>query len=83
MKLGEVIVELWLARRLGLPLNWAAGVTTRDQRRDRIRAAILAKGLANDVAGKRPNKTPETWAQLFQRVYGRQLDAQTAENTGT
>jgi hypothetical protein len=83
MKLGEVIVELWLARRLGLPLSWAAGVTTRDQRRETIRAAILAKGLANDVAGKRPNKTPETWAQVFQRVYARPLNESPTESTGT
>jgi hypothetical protein len=68
MKLGEVIVELWLARRLGLPLNWAAGVTTRDQRRDKIRAAILDRNLADAVAGNAKGK-PETWAQLFQRVY--------------
>lgn len=68
MKLGEVIVELWLARRLGLPLNWAAGVTTRDQRRETIRAAILDRNLADAVAGNAKGK-PETWAQLFQRVY--------------
>jgi hypothetical protein len=68
MKLGEVIVELWLARRLGLPLSWAAGVTTRDQRRDKIRAAILDRNLADAVAGNAKGK-PETWAQLFQRVY--------------
>ena len=80
---ARVVVEAWMAQRLGLPMSWDAGVTTCEDRREKIRAAILAKGLANDVAGKRPNKTPETWAQLFQRVYGRQLDAQTAENTGT
>ena len=68
MKLGEVIVELWLARRLGLPLSWAAGVTTRDQRRDKIRAAIVDRNLADAVAGSAKGK-PETWAQLFQRVY--------------
>jgi hypothetical protein len=68
MKLGEVIVELWLARRLGLPLSWAAGVTTRDQRRDKIRAAILDRNLADAVVGNAKGK-PETWAQLFQRVY--------------
>ena len=68
MKLGEVIVELWLARRLGLPLSWAAGVTTRDQRRETIRAAIFDRNLADAVAGNAKGK-PETWAQLFQRVY--------------
>ncbi len=68
MKLGEVIVELWLARRLGLPLSWAAGVTTRDQRREKIRAAILDRNLADAVAGNAKGK-PETWAQLFQRFY--------------
>ena len=75
MKLTEVIAEMWLARRLRLPLSWAAGVTTREMRRDRIRAAILERGLADATAGNAKGR-PETWAQVFQRIYRQPLHQQ-------
>ena len=75
MKLTEVIAELWLARRLGLPLSWAGGVTTREMRRDRIRAEILERGLADAIAGNAKGR-PETWAEVFQRIYRQPLQQQ-------
>lgn len=59
---------MWLARRLELPLSWAAGVTTREIRRDRIRAVILDRGLADRVAGTAKGR-PETWREIYERVY--------------
>lgn len=72
MNLGELVAEQWLARRLQIGLNWDSGVTTREQRRDLIRRAILLQGLANERAGFRRGY-PETWEQLFERVFRQPL----------
>ena len=72
MNISDLVVEQWLARRLQLGLNWASGVTTADQRRETIRLAILKKGIAEQRAGFRKGY-PETWAQLFRRIYRQPL----------
>lgn len=72
MTLADLIAEQWLASRLRMPKSWDAGVTTAEQRRERIRAAILEKNLQDERAGWR-NGYPETWAQLFQRVFRQPL----------
>lgn len=77
MKLASVVAELWIAYQLALPLSWAAGVTTRGQRCDRIRAEILGRNLADRAAGRRVNGSTETWAELFERVYQQPLRKET------
>jgi hypothetical protein len=61
--------EAWMARRLELPLDWDAGVTTAEQRREKIRAAIVDQQRDLSIAGKRKGQPAETWKALFERVY--------------
>lgn len=68
MILADLVAEQWLARRLQMPRSWDSGVTTAEQRRERIRAAILERNIQDTRAGWRQGN-PETWAQLFRRVY--------------
>jgi hypothetical protein len=65
--------ELWLARRLRE--HGAAvfeGVTDRDTRRERMRAAILEHGLAQVVVGRREGK-PCTYGEAFEILYEEKL----------
>jgi hypothetical protein len=66
--------EAWMANRLELPLSWAAGVTTAEQRREAIRTAILQQQRALTIAGKRKGKACETWKALFERTYRTSLN---------
>lgn len=71
--------ELWLAQRLRQ--HGAAvfdGVTDRDTRRERARAAILENGLASVVLGRGKSGKPMTYAQAFEALYGEPLDAKSA-----
>lgn len=61
--------ETWMSQQLGLPLDWDAGVTTAEQRREKIRTAILEQHRALTIAGKREGKPCETWKALFERSY--------------
>jgi hypothetical protein len=73
-------LELWLAQRLRQ--HGAAvfeGVTDRDTRRERVRAAILENGLASVVLGRREGK-PCTYAEAFVHVYGEPLIKSTTRN---
>lgn len=64
--------ETWIARRLRRP-DLFAGVTTADDRRERVRAAIVDGRMAEGIAGKRRDASCETWSDLFARVYGEPL----------
>lgn len=64
-----MINEAWMARKLELPLDWDAGVTTAEQRREKIRAAIVDQQRALSIAGKRKGQPAETWKALFERLY--------------
>lgn len=75
---ADVVIEAWMARKLGLPRSWDGGVTTRADRREKIRAVILEGAKAHTIAGRRPNKTPETWSELFRRVYREPLNVSEA-----
>jgi hypothetical protein len=77
----KLVVEAWMARRLGMPMSWDGGVTTREDRRERIRAAIVSSGREMAIAGRAAGKSCETWAQLFQRVYGQPVNQQPKERT--
>lgn len=69
----ELRHELWLGARLERHgVSVFAGDTTVEQRRDRVRAAILEHGLETVIAGSRDRK-PETYAQVFERLYGEPL----------
>jgi len=71
--------ELWLARRLrehGARIT--DGVTTREERRERMRAAILENGLASVVLGRGKSGKPMTYAQAFEALYSEPLEAKSA-----
>lgn len=74
MPIGPTIAtETWIARRLRRP-DLFAGVTTPDDRRERVRAAILEGRMAEAIAGKRTGQSAETWRELFGRIYGQALE---------
>lgn len=68
-----IATETWIARRLRRP-DLFAGVTTADDRRERVRAAILEGRMSEGIAGRRQGHECETWRQLFQRIYSQPLD---------
>lgn len=61
-------VERWIARQLGVELWRNVGVSSPETRRERIGERILELG-PETVAGRRAGQ-PETWGELFARVYG-------------
>lgn len=68
-----IAVESWIARRLGRP-DLFAGVTTADERRERVRQAILDARATHAIAGKRKVGGCLTWADLFAEQYGQPLE---------
>jgi hypothetical protein len=64
-----IATETWIARRLQRP-DLFAGVTTPDERRERIRQVIVDGRMAMAIAGKRAGQPAETWREVFERVYG-------------
>lgn len=68
-------IEHWIARRLGR-LDLLSGTTTADERRERIRQAILTGQHEEAIAGKRGGAACETWGELFARLYGEDLTGQ-------
>ncbi len=71
--------EHWMARKLGLPLDWDGGTTSGEQRREAIRESILRRCLNYATAGRNPQGQSETWAELFERLYGAPLDPTDSE----
>ena len=70
--------EIWLASRLG-NASLLSGVTNHALRRTRIRSAILDSGKALERVTNHPDRT-ETFAELFERMYGVPLVSEPAEN---
>lgn len=68
-------LERWIGMRLHEHI--AAGDTTPEVRRERVREAILSRNVANESAGLGPDGTQETYAQLFERMYGEPFEMQT------
>jgi hypothetical protein len=68
----EVQGELWLAGRLGID-DLYAGLTTREKRRERIREAILDRGLEQVVLGRAPDGKADTYSRAFERLYRQPL----------
>lgn len=60
--------EIWLAGRLGID-DLYGGVTTREQRRERLREEILNRGLAQVVLGRGPDGKSDTYSRVFERLY--------------
>lgn len=70
----DLASEAWLIRRLGEHgRHIEDGVTDVAIRRERIRAAILEGGLEAVVAGRGSSGKPETYAEVFARLYGELL----------
>lgn len=69
----QLQAELWLAKRLGsLGAEIHEGVTTAEERRERMRQLILRERLENRDAGRKRGRV-ETFADLFARLYGEPL----------
>lgn len=68
-----IATEVWIARRLNRP-DLFAGVTAPDERRERVRQAILDGRMTEAIAGKRKGEACETWRELFTRVYAEPLE---------
>lgn len=69
--------DAWLAKRLGEHgAGIFTGLTDPDIRRERFRTVILERGIAMVIVGKHDGR-PESYAQLFERIYGEPLSAQT------
>jgi hypothetical protein len=66
--------ELWLAKRVGLPhpMELFQGVTTAEERRNRIRVVIQIRGLSDCPCNPRA-EAPVTFRQAFERLYGEAL----------
>lgn len=63
--------EFRFARKLQRP-DLFIGVTTSEQRRDRIRQEILARGLADEPIQRRMG-VAETYREAFKRQFGQPL----------
>lgn len=67
--------ELWLARRLGVHgRHVTLGVTTAEERKARMRAAVLEVGGAV-IAGRGQDRKPFTYAEAFERLYHEPLES--------
>lgn len=68
--------ELWLARRLGKHgvLVVFEGDTDPETRKERMRQAILDRGLAPVICGRGRDGKPNTYALAFERLYGEYLN---------
>ncbi len=67
-----VQVEAWILSRLGAR-NLFDGVTTPDDRRERLRAYLVNRQMQDAIAGRRKGQTCESWSDLFERLYGEPL----------
>jgi hypothetical protein len=73
MSFEQLDGEMWLAERLGeLGVRVFDGLTDRAQRIERFRAAIETVG-SHVIAGRRRDGKPETYAQVFERLYAEPL----------
>ena len=66
---GEL--EAWICARLKRP-DLFSGVTTREVRRDRLKALLLERELTESIAGRRDGKAI-TWRALYRTLYGEEL----------
>lgn len=67
----SVQVEAWICDRLRKDLF--AGLTTPEERRERLRNEIIDRCMCDAIAGRRKGQTCESWSELFERLYGEPL----------
>lgn len=67
------IGEMWLARRLGDFGHIFSGVTDPALRKRRIREAIREGALEQGICGRGKGGQPETFSEVYQRLYGEPL----------
>ena len=71
---SRVNAEAWLIYRLGkLAKHIEDGVTTPEIRRDRLRALLIRERLEMAIAGRGEGGKPETFARVFERIFGEPL----------
>ena len=72
--------EQWLLRRLREQGAGTldAGDTTPEERRERVRQAILTHGLTSVIIGRGKDGKPMLWPQAFEALYGVPFAAQEA-----
>lgn len=63
--------EQWLGKKLGLA-DFNTGVTTSEERRERIRAAIIDSGLAEAECFTKDGRA-QSYAEAFRNTYGSPL----------
>ncbi len=79
MNVPTVKAELWLAKRLAQhsaltdPEGIFASVSDPATRKERIRAAIHAKGISGVISARGRSGKPVTYAEAFERLYGESL----------
>lgn len=68
--------EVWLARRICSPnlQNIFDGITDSSERCMRVRTRILQSGIADAPAGGVQRGTPQSFREIFERVYGVPLE---------
>ena len=69
--------EIWLLERLraqSVSIDPFDGDTDTAERAERVRHAIIERGLAQVIAGRGKDKRPRTFAQTFEQLYGRPLE---------
>lgn len=66
--------DVWFANRFGRRgfAEVFAGVTTPEERRDRIRALIVRERRGAEIVGNRKGR-PVTYAEAFEKFYGMPL----------
>lgn len=70
--------ETYITRRLGEHgTHVFTGFSSHDDRKLRIREAILAAGLEYVIIGRNGAGKPETYAQVFERHFGEPLQQKT------
>jgi hypothetical protein len=72
--------EIWLAAKIkAAGVKWGAfeGVTTIEQRKERVREAIIRNGLAGGQCGKKDGQ-PQSFGTVFAWVYGEALHREEA-----
>lgn len=74
---AKLDIELWFSRRLeqhGVCTIFA-GVTTPEERRERIRELILVRGCDMTIIGRNPGtRRPETYREAFERAFKEPLE---------
>lgn len=67
--------ELWLDKKLSaLGVHIHSGLTDYASRKAKARHAIVTQGLATVIAGRGPDGRPQTYAEVFRRVYSEPLE---------